>query len=110
MSLKHSNISIFVPHIGCPNKCSFCDQRYITGARKAPRGSDVAKAVKTAVRSKNFDSETAEIAFFGGSFTAINRNYMTDLLDVASGLVDILIPFTVPFSTKPDATSSRSVI
>ena len=103
MSLKHSNISVFVPHIGCPNKCSFCDQRYITGARKAPRGSDVAKAVKTAVKSKNFDSKTAEIAFFGGSFTAINRNYMTDLLDVASGFVENGTVKGIRISTRPDA-------
>lgn len=30
---------------------------------------------------------TTEIAFFGGSFTAINRNYMTDLLEAAAVFV-----------------------
>ena len=51
MSKNHSNISIFVPHIGCPNKCSFCNQRYITGTFKAPNANDVEQAVITAVGS-----------------------------------------------------------
>ena len=83
MSAVHSNISIFVPHIGCPNKCSFCNQRYITGVCKAPRAVDVAEAVRLAMTSKKYDPKTTEIAFFGGSFTAINRVYMTGLLDAA---------------------------
>ena len=56
MSLTHSNISIFVPHIGCPNKCSFCNQRYITGANKAPRAEDVDKAVAAAIGGRAFKS------------------------------------------------------
>ena len=61
MSLRHSNISVFVPHIGCPNKCSFCDQRHITGVRLAPGTDDVIKAVNTAKLSKNYDNRIAII-------------------------------------------------
>ena len=64
MSIKHSNISVFVPHIGCPNKCSFCNQRHITGTYKAPNAADVEKAVITAVKAKKYDPATTEIAFF----------------------------------------------
>ena len=76
MSGRHANISVFVPHIGCPNKCSFCDQMHITGVRSAPGGEDVARAVAAAKKSAHYDGKNTEIAFFGGSFTAINRNYM----------------------------------
>ena len=103
MSKSHSNISIFVPHIGCPNKCSFCNQRYITGVCSAPRPSDVEKSVETAKGSKNFDGSTAEIAFFGGSFTAINRNYMTDLLKSAERFVKDGTVKGIRISTRPDA-------
>lgn len=103
MSLTHSNISIFVPHIGCPNKCSFCNQRYITGANKAPRAEDVDKAVAAAIGGRAFKSETAEIAFFGGSFTAINRSYMTDLLKAAAKYVDNGTVKGIRISTRPDA-------
>lgn len=99
----HSNISIFVPHIGCPNKCSFCNQRHITGTFKAPRYADVAKAVKLAKTSKNYDPKTTEIAFFGGSFTAINRNYMEDLLKAAAVFVENGDVSGIRISTRPDA-------
>ena len=103
MSKTHSNISIFVPHIGCPNKCSFCNQRYITGSCWAPCAADVENAVAKARDSKNFDSKTAEIAFFGGSFTAINRNYMTALLKAAEQFVKDGTVKGIRISTRPDA-------
>lgn len=103
MSQVHSNISVFVPHIGCPNKCSFCNQRYITGTFKAPHPEDVEDAVNTAVKSKKINSETCEIAFFGGSFTAINRNYMIELLKTASAFVEEGTVKGIRISTRPDA-------
>lgn len=103
MSEKHSNISIFVPHIGCPNKCSFCNQRYITGTCKAPNADDVEKAVITAVKSKKYNAQNTEIAFFGGSFTAINRTYMLSLLEAASSFVKIGLVKGIRISTRPDA-------
>ena len=63
--MKKGNISIFVPHLGCPCQCSFCNQKTITGQANQPTPQDVDKAVKTALKSKGFDYE---IAFFGGSF------------------------------------------
>lgn len=107
MSAVHSNISIFVPHIGCPNKCSFCNQRHITGKFMAPRGVDVIKAVETAKNSKRYNPKTTEIAFFGGSFTAINRNYMLDLLKIASGYVENGTVSGIRISTRPDAIDNE---
>ena len=40
--MKHANVSVFVPHAGCPHQCSFCDQRAISGAQAAPDGAAVA--------------------------------------------------------------------
>ena len=107
MSRKHANIAIFVPHIGCPNKCSFCDQRHITGVRKAPRPADVSAAVAKAVGSRGFDSATAEIAFFGGSFTAIDRGYMLSLLETAYRFVQNGTVRGIRVSTRPDAIDSE---
>lgn len=103
MSLKHSNISIFVPHIGCPNKCSYCNQKHITGTFKAPTVRDVAIAVKNAQTNPNYCPETTEIAYFGGSFTAINRNYMLRLLRVANRFVKSGTVSGIRISTRPDA-------
>lgn len=103
MSNCHSNISIFVPHVGCPNMCSFCNQRYITGQSTAPRTQDVIDAINVAVRSPKYNPTTTEIAFFGGSFTAINRNYMVDLLKTAYTFVSNKVVSGIRISTRPDA-------
>lgn len=107
MSAKHSNISIFVPHIGCPNMCSFCNQRHITGVFKAPHPEDVEYAVRDAKKSKKYNPETTEIAFFGGSFTAINRNYMLGLLKAAAHFVENGDVSGIRISTRPDAIDSE---
>ncbi|HCH29026.1 MAG TPA: radical SAM protein [Ruminococcaceae bacterium] len=103
MSNIHSNISIFVPHIGCPNMCSFCNQRYITGKNSAPTAENVDEAVQTALSSSNYNPETTEIAFFGGSFTAINHNYMITLLNSAFKYVHKGLVSGIRISTRPDA-------
>ena len=80
---KHSNISLFIPHNGCPHRCAFCNQRTISGAVSQPTADDVRRAVNTALSSPNFDGGEAEIALFGSSFTAIDREYMIQLLKAA---------------------------
>lgn len=103
MTSRHANISIFVPHIGCPNKCSFCNQRYITGIHNAPSVSDIADAVQIAVKSPKYDWSNTEIAFFGGSFTAIDRDYMLTLLEAANVFVKNNTVSGIRVSTRPDA-------
>ena len=77
---SHANISVFVPHIGCPNRCSFCDQIHITGTATVPTAEDVKNAVRTAIGKKGYNSANTELAFFGGSFTAIDTDYRRQLL------------------------------
>ena len=107
MSKKHSNISVFVPHIGCPNKCSFCNQFSITACSKAPDEKDIINAVEVAKGSKNYDPETTELAFFGGSFTAIDREYMVSLLKAAHTFVESGDISGIRVSTRPDAVNSE---
>ena len=107
MSSRHANISVFVPHVGCPNMCSFCDQRHITGVRVAPGSDDVISAVAAAKKSKAYDPANTELAFFGGSFTAISRNYMVILLEAASGFIKSGDIAGIRISTRPDAIDSE---
>ena len=100
---KHSNISIFIPHNGCPHRCAFCNQRTISGAASQPTADDVRKAVNTALASPRFEGANAEIAFFGGSFTAINREYMIELLEAAHEFIVSGQVAGIRVSTRPDA-------
>ena len=99
--MSHSNISIFVPHKGCPNDCSFCNQRTISGQTVPATPQDVRKAVETAIEY-NVDPKNTEIAFFGGSFTAIEREYMCSLLTAAKCFLDSHKFKGIRVSTRPD--------
>lgn len=102
---KHANISIFVPHIGCPNMCSFCNQHAITGAQTVPHASDVILACERAL-SSGIDIANTEIAFFGGSFTAIDRSYMCELLQSAYEYVKRGFK-GIRISTRPDCINDE---
>lgn len=97
--MKKGNISIFVPHQGCPCACSFCNQKTITGQNELPTADDVRNAVDTALRKKEYEYE---IAFFGGSFTAIDRAYMLELLESAYPYVKNGQVKGIRISTRPD--------
>lgn len=96
-----ANVAIFVPHNGCPNKCSFCDQRHITGCVSQPDAKFVEDTLLVALDSLKEKSKDAEIAFFGGSFTAIDRDYMISLLDSTKPYIHRFKGIRI--STRPDA-------
>ena len=100
--MKHANISLFVPHAGCPHQCSFCNQKTISGSVKQLTPEDVAKTLKQAVED-NVNPENTEIAFFGGSFTAIEREYMIALLEETVPYVKNGSFYGLIVSTRPDA-------
>lgn len=104
---KHANISIFVPHMGCPNMCSFCNQRYITKTAEIPNEQTIEDAVNVAKNSPNYNPQNTEIAFFGGSFTAIEFTFMERLLKKACEYVKNGEVCGIRISTRPDAISQE---
>ncbi len=105
--MKHSNIAIFVPHVGCPHKCAFCDQRAISREKSIPKAEDVAKAVEVAINSRGYSPSHSEIAFFGGSFTGIPKDYMIELLSAAKSEIDKGRVAGIRISTRPDFIDSE---
>ena len=105
--MSHSNIALFVAHLGCPNMCSFCNQHSITNHASTPTALDVKNAVNTAMGSKNYDKSNGEIAFFGGSFTAIDREYMLELLTAAKSEIDLKNAKGIRISTRPDCIDNE---
>ncbi len=99
--MKHINIALFIPDEGCPHRCSFCNQKTITGTSKRPQPNDVISACETALNGKK-DVSGGEIAFFGGSFTAIERGYMLSLLKCAKSYLDRGLFKGIRISTRPD--------
>ena len=102
---KHKNIPIFIPHMGCPHRCVFCDQRTISG-HSAFDVETVEAEIETALATIP-QGCGVEIAYFGGSFTAIDRGLMVRLLDVAERFVREGRVSGIRFSTRPDAVGEE---
>ncbi len=101
MKSTHVNIPVFIPHLGCPNMCVFCNQRAISGVSSFSLETVIydIESVLSTVRGKNID---CEIAFFGGSFTGIDRDLMISLLDIAENYVKSGDVKGIRMSTRPD--------
>ncbi|MBQ9964541.1 MAG: radical SAM protein [Clostridia bacterium] len=99
---RHANVALFVPHAGCPHQCSFCNQRHIAGAQAVPSDEAVRAACEEALRTRRAGVD-AQIAFFGGSFTAIDRDDMERLLAAAYPYVKRGDFSGIRISTRPDA-------
>lgn len=97
---RHKNIPIFIPHLGCPNACVFCNQRVISGQNSFSE-DDVEGQIERAVATL-YPGDEAEIAFFGGSFTGIDRGLMIRLLMIADKFVARGAVTGVRCSTRPD--------
>ncbi len=102
--MKHKNIAIFVPHAGCPHACSFCNQNTITAQSELPRAVDIKRICEQAF-AEITDRSCTEIAFFGGSFTAIPQDYMLELLEAAQPFLGEDGFSGIRISTRPDHIS-----
>ena len=80
--------------------CSFCNQRSITGQAYQPSAQDVEKTLLKAIDDLGERAENTEIAFFGGSFTAIDRAYMLELLNATKPFINRFSGIRI--STRPD--------
>ncbi len=95
-------IPIFIPHIGCPKDCVFCNQKRISGSLLPAKKQDVTKQVNEGLLRLS-EGEKPQIAFYGGSFTAMPESEQIPLLEagfefVKSGKID-----SIRLSTRPDA-------
>ena len=100
-------IPIFVPHLGCPNDCIFCNQKSISGQKKEMTKEEANKIIKNYLKSINKEDAQIEIAFFGGSFTAISEEKQEELLQVAYQYVKNGEVESIRVSTRPDAIDKQ---
>ena len=98
--MRHINIPIFIPHLGCPNQCVFCNQRTISGVEEFDL-ENVRSIIEDSLSTVT-ESDFVEIAFFGGSFTGIDRGLMVDLLEIGYEYIKEGKISAIRCSTRPD--------
>lgn len=98
---KQYIIPIFVPHLGCPNDCVFCNQKSISGQAKQVTKEDAKNIIEEHLKYIKKDSKV-EVAFFGGSFTGIEEEKQEELLSAAYEYIKQKKVDSIRISTRPD--------
>ena len=97
---KRRIIPLFIPHAGCPNQCVFCDQKKISGAATPVTPEMVREEIEKSLPAAGAG---CELAFYGGSFTAMALPVQRGLLEAAQPFVRSGEIGSIRLSTRPDA-------
>ena len=106
---KQYIIPIFVPHLGCPNDCIFCNQKSISGQKEQMTKDKAKKIIEDYLKSIKAEDAQIEIAFFGGSFTAIEKEKQEELLQVAYEYIKQGKVESIRISTRPDCIDKETL-
>lgn len=104
---KQYIIPIFVPHLGCPNDCIFCNQKSISGQKEQMTKEEAKKIIDEYLENIKKEDAEVEIAFYGGSFTAIEENLQEELLETAYQYIEEGKVESIRVSTRPDAINKE---
>lgn len=102
MSKKEYIIPIFIPFLGCPHDCAFCNQVKITNYKDNINKENTIRQINQYLSYFPKNKNLKEIAFFGGSFTGLDEKVMISYLEIAlnykkKGIID-----RIRLSTRPD--------
>ena len=106
---KEYIIPIFVPHLGCPNNCTFCNQKRISGQTKQVTAKDVQDTIEYYLKNFKDNHKYVEVAFFGGSFTAIEKEKQEELLEAAQKYIKDKLVNSIRISTRPDCIDKETL-
>ena len=104
MTPRRRILPIFVPHAGCPNDCVFCNQKRISGSLLPASAETVRAAVSAIAPGSGY-----ELAFYGGSFTAMPEAEQEELLAATVPARQSGAVATLRVSTRPDAVTEEKL-
>ena len=100
-------IPIFVPHLGCPNDCIFCNQKSISGQKTNMTKEKAKNIIDNYLKNIKDNENEKEIAFFGGSFTGIEEEKQEELLSLAYEYIKDGKVNSIRISTRPDYINKK---
>jgi histone acetyltransferase (RNA polymerase elongator complex component) len=103
MNLSPIIIPIFLPNAGCRERCLFCNQKAV--ATETPFPSSVRRFIEASITRLPSEKKNKEkqIAFYGGSFTAIPQEDQVCYLKEVQPLLRSGLIHSIRISTRPDA-------
>lgn len=105
--MRKYNLPVFIPHRGCPFDCSFCNQRKITGVDTDVTPDYVRGIIGEFLATIKKENSTAEVAFFGGSFTGMDLSLQEEFLKTAAEFGSAIDG--IRLSTRPDYITTEII-
>lgn len=106
---KEYIIPIFVPHLGCPNDCTFCNQKKISGQKTNVTEKQVSETIEYFLSNFKDNTKKVEVAFYGGSFTGIPPQTQEELLSAAYEYIKQGKVHSIRISTRPDYINKENL-
>jgi histone acetyltransferase (RNA polymerase elongator complex component) len=97
-------IPFFIPHLGCPQRCSFCNQTAITGRAtgSVPGATEIAATIERYLLTKGGKRGESQVAFYGGSFSGLPEALQEQLLTAVAPFLSAGKVAGIRLSTRPD--------
>ena len=99
-------IPFFIPHSGCPHQCIFCNQKNITGLYKSIEPASLSREIEEYLKTRTA-AEPAQIAFYGGTFTALPHDLQKAYLEAVEPFIRSGTIRSIRLSTRPDCISTE---
>lgn len=101
-------IPLFIPHSGCPHRCSYCNQKTVTGAGQAsPSSADIDRTIEDYLAFRGPNRGFTEVSFYGGNFLGLKAERIDRLLQAAASHVTAGKIDGIRFSTRPDTVDEE---
>lgn len=106
--MRHYNIPIFIPHLGCPYDCIYCDQKRISAQMQIPESAEMIDVIEQHLNTIPLSAEI-EVAFFGGNFTAIPQQQQETFLRLVQPYLVSGRVAGIRISTRPDCIDAANL-
>lgn len=106
---SHSIIPVFLPELGCPKQCVFCNQKHISGQHSVPDTDEIKNIIEQHLSTTKGRNITTELAFFGGSFTALPADKQEQYLKIVQPYITNKTIRNIRLSTRPDAITDENL-
>lgn len=109
MKKKHFNIPVFIPELGCPFQCIFCNQKKICGKQSTPSLQEINNWIELNLKTLPWKEAEVQLAFFGGNFTGLPIEDQATLLTIAEPYINANKISGIRISTRPDYISIENL-
>ena len=104
LAMRRNILPFFIPMQGCQQHCIYCDQWSISGSKQPPNPAEI-----RAVLLAQNPAQPLQVAFYGGSFSALPLAEQKAYLEAVQPAMQAGQVDSIRVSTRPEAISTEKL-